>query len=63
MGPPVVGAVADLLQPALGADALRYAMLTTILTGLMGAFCYWRATKTLKSDLARGSFTGPASVF
>ena len=63
LGPPVVGAVADLLQPALGADALRYAMLTTILTGLMGAFCYWRATKTLKSDLERGSFRGPASVF
>lgn|ERR1043166_30986 len=55
LGPPVVGKVADLLGPYLGADALRYAMMTTILTGLFGAFCYWRATRTLKADLARGS--------
>jgi predicted MFS family arabinose efflux permease len=53
LGPPVVGAVADFLKPALGADALRYAMLSTILTGLTGAFCYWRATATLIPDLAR----------
>jgi len=52
-GPPVVGLVADLLKPAFGVDALRYAMLTTILTGLTGAFCYWRASATLKADLAR----------
>jgi predicted MFS family arabinose efflux permease len=53
LGPPVVGAVADFLKPYLGVDALRYAMLSTILTGLMGAFCYWRATATLIPDLAR----------
>ncbi len=53
LGPPVVGAVADFLKPYLGMDALRYAMLSTILTGLMGAFCYWRATATLNADLAR----------
>lgn len=57
LGPPVVGRVADLLQPYLGADALRYAMMMTILSSLTGAFCYWRATKTLKADLLRGSFT------
>jgi predicted MFS family arabinose efflux permease len=53
LGPPVVGKIADLLQPMLGADALRYAMLTTILTGLMAAFCFWRATATLRADLAK----------
>jgi len=58
LGPPVVGKVADLLQPYLGAEALRYAMLTTILSSLTGAFCYWRATRTLRADLLRGSFTG-----
>ena len=58
LGPPVVGAIADLLGPRFGADALRYALLTTVVTALIGACCYWRATKTLKSDLARGSFTG-----
>ena len=55
LGPPVVGAIADFLQPAFGADALRYAMLTTILTGLTGAYCYWRSTATLKDDLAKVS--------
>ena len=59
LGPPVVGKIADLLQPHFGEDALRYAMLSTILTGLTGAFCYWRASRTLKADLVRGSFTGP----
>ncbi|HWA03939.1 MAG TPA: MFS transporter [Rhizomicrobium sp.] len=61
LGPPVVGKVADLLQPWLGADALRYAMQCTILTSLIGAFCYWRATRTLRADLARGSYTAPES--
>jgi predicted MFS family arabinose efflux permease len=55
LGPPVVGAVADFLKPYLGQDALRYAMLSTILTGLIGAYCYWRSTATLKADLAKVS--------
>jgi hypothetical protein len=41
----------------VGDDSLRYALMTSMITGAMGAFCYWRATKTLKSDLARGSVT------
>jgi predicted MFS family arabinose efflux permease len=57
LGPPVVGAIADFLQPHFGADALRYAMLTTILTGLIGAYCYWRSTVTLKDDLGRARRT------
>jgi hypothetical protein len=28
-----------------------------MITSTLGAFCYWRATRTLKSDLARGSLT------
>ncbi|HEY1707942.1 MAG TPA: MFS transporter [Rhizomicrobium sp.] len=52
-GPLVTGMVADALKPAFGADSLRYALMTGIVTGLIGAFCYWRATKTLKADLAR----------
>ena len=57
LGPPVVGKIADLLQPYFGPDALRYAMMTTILTGLIGAYCYWRAAATLKADLAKVSGT------
>lgn len=55
LGPPVVGAVADLLKPRFGPDALRYAMLSTIITGLIGAFCYWRASTTLRQGLIKAS--------
>lgn len=55
LGPATVGEVSDLLHPYFGSDSLRYALMTSIITGLLGAFCYWRATKTLKADLARGS--------
>jgi predicted MFS family arabinose efflux permease len=53
LGPPGVGIVSDLLKPALGADSLRWALLSTVITGLIGAFCYWRASRTLKADLAK----------
>jgi predicted MFS family arabinose efflux permease len=53
LGPLAVGKLSDLLKPALGADSLRYAMTATILTGLAGAFCYWRASGPLKADIAR----------
>jgi predicted MFS family arabinose efflux permease len=47
----IVGWISDLLQPVLGSDALRYAMLTGIVTGLAGAFCYWQAARTLRQDI------------
>ena len=55
LGPATVGLISDLLQPAFGPDSLRYALMTSIVTTLLAAFCYWRATRTLKADLARGS--------
>jgi predicted MFS family arabinose efflux permease len=54
LGPLAVGKLSDLLRPSLGADSLRWALTATVLTGLAGAFCYWRATRTLKVDIARG---------
>jgi MFS family permease len=52
-GPLITGMVADALKPMFGDESLRYALLTGIVTGLTGSFCYWRATKSLKADLAR----------
>lgn len=52
-GPLTVGKLSDLLQPLLGADALRYSLLVGIVTGLLGAACYWQASKTLRADFAR----------
>lgn len=53
LGPLTVGKVSDLLQPLLGADSLRYALMTSMLTGTLAAICYWRASRTLKADIAR----------
>lgn len=57
LGPLTVGAISDALTPAFGVDALRWALLSTILTWLIAAWCYWMASRTLTSDLAAG--TGP----
>lgn len=53
LGPQTVGLVSTLLEPALGSESLRYALLVTMVSGAIGGFCYWRASKTLKADLAR----------
>jgi predicted MFS family arabinose efflux permease len=50
---PIVGLISDLLQPTFGSDSLRYALMTGMVTAVIGAFCYWQAAKTLKSDIAR----------
>ena len=50
---PTVGFVSDLLRPLLGSDSLRWALLLGIITALIGAYCYWRAARTLKDDIAR----------
>lgn len=55
LGPATVGFISDQLRPHFGADLLRYALMTSMVTGALAALCYWRATKTLKDDLARGS--------
>jgi predicted MFS family arabinose efflux permease len=53
LGPLTVGFVSDLLRPVAGNDSLRYALMTGMVTGTIGAFCYWRASRTLTEDIAR----------
>src|SRR5215472_9728501 len=62
LGPPTVGEISELLKQylSLGVDSIRWAMMTTMLPWAVSAWCYWRASRTLKDDLARGS--GTASV-
>jgi predicted MFS family arabinose efflux permease len=55
LGPATVGFISVMLKPTFGSDSLRYALLTNVISASLGAFCYWRATKTLKADLASGS--------
>jgi len=53
LGPQTVGILSDLLRPSLGADSLRWALLSTLITGLAGAYCYWRASLVLQADMDR----------
>jgi len=61
LGPATVGLISSKLHPSLGDDSLRYALMATAMTtGLLACFCYWRASRTLKADLAKGSLAGLA---
>jgi MFS family permease len=53
LGPQTVGFISDLLQPSLGSDSLRWALLSTVITALAGAYCYWQASRTLQKDMSR----------
>jgi len=53
LGPQTVGILSDLLHPRLGTDSLRWALLSTLITGLAGAYCYWQASRTLQKDMMR----------
>ena len=55
MGPQLVGILSDVLRPSLGDDSLRWALMSSAITGSLAAWCYWRASRTLKSDLARAA--------
>lgn len=53
LGPLWVGILSDLLRPALGDDSLRWALLSTIITSLIGAYFYWQSSRTLRQDMER----------
>jgi MFS family permease len=61
LGPATCGLISKLLAPALGTDSLRWALLITVVsTALLATACYFRATRTLKADLGRGSYAPAA---
>lgn len=53
LGPLTIGYISDLLKPTYGDDSLRYALMFSIVTGLMGAFCYWRSSRFLPAEWKR----------
>lgn len=53
LGPLTIGYISDLLKPAYGDDSLRYALMFSIVTGLLGAFCYWRSSRWLPAEWKR----------
>jgi predicted MFS family arabinose efflux permease len=53
LGPLLVGALSDALTPTFHADALRWALLSTVTTWIVSAACYWFAGRYLPGDLAK----------
>lgn len=53
LGPLVIGVLSDLLEPQLGQDSLRYALLVAPVAAIVGATLYFRATRTLSEDIVR----------
>jgi predicted MFS family arabinose efflux permease len=53
LGPLCVGALSDAIKPIFGVDALRWALLATVVTWILSAICYWRAGRRLPEELAR----------
>ena len=51
VGPQIVGILSDLFTPALGQDALRYAMLLMSLLTLWAAYHFWALAASVKDDL------------
>ena len=53
LGPLITGMISDWLEPALGSESLRYALVIVVSLYLWCAFHYYRAGKTIREDLAR----------
>lgn len=60
LGPLSIGALSDALEPRLGVESLRWAMVATAGTVLLAAGCYFLASLSLRSDLekARAHLSG-----
>jgi predicted MFS family arabinose efflux permease len=55
LGPLTVGLESDALRPWLGQDSLRWALLSTTIPALVGAYFYWQSSRTLRQDMARAA--------
>jgi MFS family permease len=52
LGPTAVGILSDLLEPSLGGESMRYALLSTIVVfASWSVLHYWLASRTLREDL------------
>jgi len=52
-GPLWVGIVSDALKPYIGADSLRWALLSNVVFTATGALLYWLSSRSLGRDIAR----------
>ncbi len=54
LGPVTVGAVSDALEPLVGVESIRWAIMTTAFAAFIGSALYFRAAAHVKRDLAEG---------
>lgn len=62
-GPQIVGILSDALEPSLGIDSLRYAMLSMSFATLCAAYHFWRASGTVAQDLKRAQPGGGSAAW
>ena len=53
IGPQLVGILSDWLQPTLGRESIRYALIVAAVSSLWGSFHFFRASAPLRAELAR----------
>lgn len=53
LGPLFVGALSDAYNTHFGAENLRYAMVTALTIGTSGVFFFWKAQRSLLSDIEK----------
>jgi glucose-6-phosphate-specific signal transduction histidine kinase len=58
LGPQVVGIINDLLEPRLGAEAVRYSLLLIVASSLSATLLFILAARHLPGDLARANPRG-----
>jgi len=51
LGPPLMGALSDILASSVGDQSLRYALLVGCLFNIWAAFHYYIASKTISAEL------------
>jgi MFS family permease len=51
IGPQVVGILSDYLAPTMGADSLRYSMLSVSVVALWSAYHFWQVGESVSEDL------------
>ena len=55
VGPLVVGAFNDVLKPDFGAQAVRYSLLSTAVTTMLGALLFVVAARWIRGDIKRAA--------
>lgn len=61
IGPIAVGAASDVLEPLLGSESLRYALIAACTGFPLAGWLLWQASRTVMYDIARASETRSAT--